>query len=199
MGRCFGYAYGHKENGAMFSHMAVMYAYALYERGFVNEGFQVLDGIYRQSVNFPSSRMYPGVPEYFNNRGRGMYPYLTGSASWYLLTLVTRAFGVYGILGDLALNPKLVRDQFGPDGEAGVTTLFAGRKLEIAYHNPSRLDFGSYRVGSILLDCQAVESTLRDGITRIPLSTISMLDDAHTHRLMIELIQVKRILYDYFT
>jgi cellobiose phosphorylase len=190
MGRCFGYAYGHKENGAMFSHMAVMYAYALYERGFVNEGFRVLEGIYRQSVNFPSSRMYPGIPEYFNNRGRGMYPYLTGSASWYLLTLVTRAFGVYGKLGDLVLNPKLVRDQFGADGEAGVTILFAGRKLEITYHNPSRLGFGSYRVGSIILDGQAVDSTLRDGVTRIPLSTIARLDDAHTHRLMIELIQV---------
>ena len=33
MGRCFGFAFGHKENGAMFSHMAVMYAYALYMSG----------------------------------------------------------------------------------------------------------------------------------------------------------------------
>ena len=29
MGRMFGFAYGSKENGAVFSHMAVMYAYAL--------------------------------------------------------------------------------------------------------------------------------------------------------------------------
>ncbi len=29
LGRCFGFAFGHKENGAMFSHMAVMYANAL--------------------------------------------------------------------------------------------------------------------------------------------------------------------------
>ena len=30
MGRQFGFAYGHKENGAMFSHMTVMFANALY-------------------------------------------------------------------------------------------------------------------------------------------------------------------------
>ncbi|RPJ51742.1 MAG: cellobiose phosphorylase, partial [Methanobacteriota archaeon] len=35
LGRCFGFAYGHKENGAMFSHMAVMYANALYKRDLV--------------------------------------------------------------------------------------------------------------------------------------------------------------------
>ena len=34
MGRMFGFAYGEKENGAVFSHMAVMYANALYQRGF---------------------------------------------------------------------------------------------------------------------------------------------------------------------
>ena len=35
MGRMFGFAYGEKENGAVFSHMTVMYANALYRRGFV--------------------------------------------------------------------------------------------------------------------------------------------------------------------
>lgn len=34
LGRMFGFAYGEKENGAVFSHMAVMYANALYKQGF---------------------------------------------------------------------------------------------------------------------------------------------------------------------
>ena len=34
LGRMFGFAYGEKENGAVFSHMTVMYANALYQRGF---------------------------------------------------------------------------------------------------------------------------------------------------------------------
>ena len=40
MGRMFGFAYGEKENGAVFSHMAVMYANALYQRGFAKEGWK---------------------------------------------------------------------------------------------------------------------------------------------------------------
>jgi cellobiose phosphorylase len=190
MGRCFGYAFGHKENGAMFSHMAVMYAYALYERGFIQEGFRVLDGIYRQSVNFPVSRMYPGIPEYFNNRGRGMYPYLTGSASWYLLTLVTRVFGVYGKLGDLALEPKLVSAQFGSNGEAGIVTLFGGRMIEVIYKNPDRLEYGSYRIGAVTLDGTEIHGINRSGTTLVPRATIAKLDDSCPHQLVIQLVKV---------
>ena len=36
MGRAYGFAYGHKENGAVFSHMAVMYAYGLYQYDLVS-------------------------------------------------------------------------------------------------------------------------------------------------------------------
>lgn len=39
----FGFAYGEKENGAVFSHMAVMFANALYKRGFVKEGHRALN------------------------------------------------------------------------------------------------------------------------------------------------------------
>ena len=42
LGRMFGFAYGEKENGAVFSHMTVMYANALYQRGFVKEGYKAL-------------------------------------------------------------------------------------------------------------------------------------------------------------
>ena len=41
LGRMFGFAYGEKkENGAVFSHMAVMYANALYKQGFIKRGLQ---------------------------------------------------------------------------------------------------------------------------------------------------------------
>ena len=38
MGRAFGFAYGHKENGAVFSHMAIMYGYGLYQYGTSSKG-----------------------------------------------------------------------------------------------------------------------------------------------------------------
>ena len=85
LGRMFGFAYGTKENGAVFCHMAVMFAYALLIRGFKHEADRVIDALVRQSMNFERSGIYPGIPEYFGPDGRGMYPYLTGAASWLLL------------------------------------------------------------------------------------------------------------------
>ncbi len=159
MGRCFGFAYGHKENGAMFSHMAVMYAYALYQRGFTRAGYHALDSLYRQCANFTASRMYPGIPEYFTPDGRGVYPYLTGSASWYLLTLVTQVFGVRGRMGDLVLDPKLVAGQFDEQGYSSILTRFAGREIEVSYHNPSGLDCGQYRIQSVQVNGSAPNRT----------------------------------------
>jgi cellobiose phosphorylase len=152
LGRAFGFAYGHKENGAMFSHMAVMYANALYQRGFVRPGYKVLSELYQQSQNFPISRMYPGIPEYFNPRGRGMYTYLTGSASWYLLTLVTQVYGVRGEMGDLRLEPKLVSDQFDQNGQAIIKTLFADKFIQVVYQNPKKLDYGQYRIAAVQIE-----------------------------------------------
>ena len=145
-GGLFGFAFGHKENGAMFSHMAVMYANALYKRGLVEEGGSVLEGIYRQSQDFERSRMYPGMPEYFNPRGRGMYPYLTGSASWYLLTLATEVYGVKGRLGDLVLAPRFTSGSFCGGEALKVRTAFGGKTLEIEYRNPKRLSCEKYRI-----------------------------------------------------
>jgi len=187
LGRAFGFAYGHKENGAMFSHMAVMYANALYQRGYVAEGFEALDTIYRQSVDFEKSRMFPGIPEYFSQRGRGMYPYLTGSASWYLLTLVTEVFGVHGDLGDLVLMPKLRREQFDDDGRATLHTLFAGRRLRVCYRNPEKLDAGEYMVENVLINGQNITYTKADGGVKIPRINLAQLSDDMAHCLEVVL------------
>ena len=186
LGRAFGFAYGHKENGSMFSHMAVMYANALYQRGMVKQGYQVLDGIYQHCQDFSSSHIYPGIPEYINERGQGMYTYLTGSASWYLLTLVNQAFGVRGYYGDLMLEPKLVADQFDLEGRARVITCFAGRKLEIIYINQAHLDYGDYQIHAVSLDGQLVECAGLSAI--ISRSRISSLTPDEIHRIEIRLI-----------
>ena len=133
-----------------------MYAYALYERGFVHQAHQVLTDIYQQSINFEVSRMYPGIPEYFDSRGRGVYPYLTGSASWYLFTLLTQAFGVRGHLGDLLIKPKLVLSQFDEEGNASIQTRFAERDLLITFHNPDKKDFGAYQISKVFVDGELI-------------------------------------------
>jgi cellobiose phosphorylase len=185
LGRAFGFAYGHKENGAMFSHMAVMYAYALYQRGLANQGYKVLEGIYQQSQNYAYSHIYPGIPEYINNRGRGMYTYLTGAASWYILTLVTEVFGARGVLGDLELDPKLMAGQFDSEGQARITIHFAERDLDIRYHNPGKLDYGDYRINSVCVDEAKIELTGSPVI--VPRSLITTLSLNKPHRIEVEL------------
>ena len=150
LGRMFGFAYGEKENGAVFSHMAVMYANALYRRGFVQEGWKALKTLADTALDFDTSRIYPGIPEYFRADGRGMYHYLTGAASWYMMTMITQVFGVRGEAGDLLLQPKLTAAQFDAEGSASVHVTFAGRRLEIRCQNPGRLEYGQYRVQKVL-------------------------------------------------
>lgn len=151
LGRMFGFAFGHKENGAVFSHMAVMYANALYSRGFAKEGFKVINTLYRHCNNYNLSSIYPGVPEYVSQRGQGMYHYLTGSASWLLLTVLNEMYGIKGELGALKLQPKLLSQQF-TGGMAGASCMFRGVNITVTYQNPFGLDAGQYSVKEIYID-----------------------------------------------
>lgn len=180
MGRLFGFAYGHKENGAVFSHMAVMYAYALYSRGFAEQGWKVLSALYEQSADFSRSRILPGIPEYFDISGKGMYPYLTGAASWYIFTLQTQVFGVRGDEGDLLLSPKLITEQFDSDGKASICVDFADALLEVVYINTSRKSYGEYVVSSAKLDGQSFSGC--DGAIRITRENILCLAPNIKHR-----------------
>jgi cellobiose phosphorylase len=111
LGRAFGFAYGEKENGAFFNHMIVMLANALYKHGWIKEGFEVLNSVYKMAIG-SAAGIYPVLPEYFNNAGKGLYMYLTGSASWYVYTLLEEVLGLKFYLGDLYLGPKLIAPNF---------------------------------------------------------------------------------------
>ncbi|MBQ6462162.1 MAG: cellobiose phosphorylase [Pseudobutyrivibrio sp.] len=152
LGRMFGFAYGEKENGAVFSHMSVMYANALYQRGFAKEGYKSLKALFDASMNFGVSHIYPGIPEYFAADGRGKYPYLTGAASWYLLTMITEVFGVRGNGGKLQIAPSLLKEQFDENDQAKIELNFADKRFEIIIENPDKKDFGSYKIKAAYLN-----------------------------------------------
>ena len=174
LGRAFGFAYGTKENGAFFSHMNVMYAYALYQRGFAKQGHDVLESIYKMCLDTEHSKIYPGIPEYFDSQGRGMYPYLTGSASWLVLTKLTQVFGIRGSYGDLILDPQLVREEFDGQGQARVKCRFAGKALNITYVNKKMLDAGMYKIAHIKLNQNPIRfEVLPSGEATLPRPTIS--------------------------
>jgi cellobiose phosphorylase len=111
LGRAFGFSYGDKENGSFFSHMNVMFAHALYKRGFIKEGFAVINSLYKMATA-DKGEVYPLVPEYFNDQGRGLYFYLTGSASWYIYTLMEEILGIKFLASGILLEPKLLTENF---------------------------------------------------------------------------------------
>ncbi len=168
LGRMFGFSYGDKENGAVFSHMAVMYANALYQRGYAKEGFKALKALEKQAMNFEVSHIYPGIPEYFNGKGRGLYHYLTGAASWYMLTVITQMYGIRGGAGDMVIEPKLMAEQFDVNGKAMLTLWFQHRKWQITYKNMDKKEYGEYRVKDVYLDGKEMEGHLEDLQVTIP-------------------------------
>lgn len=111
LGRAFAFAYGEKENGAFFNHMVVMLANALYKRGLVKEGFTVINSLYQMATD-QRAEIGPLIPEYFNCQGLGLYHYLTGSASWYIYTLVEEVLGIKFSFGEIYLEPKLTPQNF---------------------------------------------------------------------------------------
>jgi cellobiose phosphorylase len=156
LGRAFSFAYGDKENGAVFSHMVVMFAHALYKQGYPLQGWQALNSLYKLAANTAKSKVYPCLPEYFDRTGRGMYAYLTGSASWFMLTLLTQSFGVRGQNGDLLIEPKLSSEQFKSVNQLSVTRVFADRRLKVIFFNPKRLEAGKYCIKRFMINAEQI-------------------------------------------
>ncbi len=188
LGRMFGFAYGEKENGAVFSHMTVMYANALYQRGFVKEGYKALQTLADTALDFETSKIYPGIPEYFNGEGRGLYHYLTGAASWYMLTMVTEVFGVRGEMGELVMKPKLLQEQFDRNGQASIRLVFAEKEFEVVYINPKGLTYGEYKIKKAVCD----EKTALEVMGISAVLNRGMIDkmDKGIHRIEVELDEV---------
>jgi len=182
LGRAFSFVYGDKENGAFFNHMIVMLAYGLYKRGFIDEGWQVLKSISDMAMDTAVSKIYPCLPEYFNLEARGMYSYLTGSASWFVLTLLTEVFGVKGRDGDLCIEPKIHPQQFSDSQEVSVQRTFAGKKFQIKFSHPKGTPRKDYKIIKARLNDQdlALEASAllikRQELFRLPSDRVNRLE-----------------------
>lgn len=166
LGRMFGFAYGHKENGAVFSHMTTMFANALYVCGESKTAYKALHTLYEHCNDFEKSKIYPGVPEYIDAKGRGVYHYLTGAASWMLVTVLTRMFGVRGELGNLAFHPQLLKEQFDSMGNCGISMSFAGRRLQIIYKNQEHLNPQEYKITKMEINGKEYSLSTDDAVMK---------------------------------
>jgi len=145
--------------------MAIMYSFALYKQNFVKEGRKVLNTVFNHCIEFEKSKIFPGIPEYIDIKGRGMYHYLTGSASWYLLTMVVQVYGIQGDLGDIIINPKLTTADFDVNNEASIETLINNKLVTVKYVNADRKAYGTYKIHRIVSGNYDVPfASLREGI-----------------------------------
>ena len=147
LGRAFSFSFGDKENGAFFNHMIVMFAHALYKQGFIKEGFTVLKSIYKMAIS-PFAKIYPMIPEYFNSEGRGLYFYLTGSASWFIYTLFKEILGIKFHFGDLIIQPKLIKDNFFQDS-IEIDFKFLGRFFHLKFIKPKKDTKRVYKIEKV--------------------------------------------------
>ncbi|MDD5194950.1 MAG: cellobiose phosphorylase [Candidatus Omnitrophica bacterium] len=154
LGRAFGFIYGDKENGAYFNHMDVMFANALYKRNFINEGYDVLNSIYAMA-KAKRAAIAPGIPEYFNDAGRGLYSYLTGSASWYTYTLFDEAIGIKFSFADIVLQPKLTEKNF-KSAVIEVAFSFLGKDIQVSFIKEGN-GSGRLKVKKVILEEKTIQ------------------------------------------
>ncbi len=187
IGRITGFVYGYKEHGSKWVQQNIMLAYALYDIGLVEQANEIMKEVYEIANNTATAKIFPGVPSYFDNQNKGAYAYLTGSSSWYLLTLITQVFGVKGIFGDLHLEPKLSKEYFNKEGVAHISTNYGGYAIDVTYQNEKGLDYGEYGIGDVTINGQKVKGKRGKKNASITLDNFKELFNKTNNKITIEL------------
>lgn len=81
-----------------------------------------------------------------------------------MLTVITEVFGVHGETGAMIIHPKLLKEQFDSEGNAGLRLWFAGKNFHIVYKNPERLTYGDYCIKRVVCDGQVEPGSCGDKI-----------------------------------
>ena len=187
IGRITGFVYGYKEHGSKWVQQNIMLAYALYDHGLVAQANEIMKEVYEIANNTATAKIFPGVPSYFDNQNKGAYAYLTGSSSWYLLTLITQIFGVKGVFGDLHLEPKLSKEYFNKEGVAHISTNYGGYAIDVTYQNDKGLDFGEYGIGEVIINGHKVKGKRGKKNASITLDNFKELFNKTSNKITIEL------------
>lgn len=119
--------------------------------------------------------MLPGISEYIDQSGRGLYHYLTGSASWMVLTYIEQIFGIKGQYGDILIQPKLLSNDF-IDGSVSINTMINEHLCEIKFLNDHHLNYGEYHIESVngVLVQKDTYLINKESVTKSQLFTITL-------------------------
>ena len=73
-----------------------------------------------------------------------------------MLTVITEMFGVRGQVGDMILEPKLLKEQFDEEKKASLTLQFADKNWKITYLNREEKDYGEYQIADVTVDGEKI-------------------------------------------
>jgi cellobionic acid phosphorylase len=127
---------GTSENGSVYCHAAMFYAYALFRVRQGEEGFRVLRSLLTGGNSNPmclSQQLPLYIPNYYRGAacgktmGRGSAMWGTGTVAWYYRTVVTELLGIRGEFEGLHIDPQLPKDW----NEAKVWRRFRGAQYHI--------------------------------------------------------------------
>ncbi len=152
IGRLTGFTYGYKEHGSKWMQQNIMLAFGLYKEGYARYGYRILYDVYKLATDSANAKTFPGLPSFFEPGDRGAYAYLTGSSTWFMLTLVTKVFGIKGRRGDLLLEPKLMAEQFDDSGEACIELVFGKKRIRVCFINREKIDLEEYVIGELIIN-----------------------------------------------
>lgn len=66
--------------------------------------------------------------------------------------MLTQVYGIRGKLGDLLIEPKLVKEQYDIGDVLTVDMLFMEKEVSIYFYNRKRLDYGKYQLGELSIN-----------------------------------------------
>ncbi|NMP31516.1 NdvB protein [Thalassotalea sp. M1531] len=107
---------GTAENGSVYNHAAIFYAYALYQIGEYNQAYQVITKMLPSVKDIETRGQLPNfIPNYYrgayfqfpSHAGRSSQMLNTGTVAWLYRCIVEELCGLKGGAGQLVVEPKL--------------------------------------------------------------------------------------------
>jgi len=127
---------GVSENGAVYNHAAIFYAYSLYSINESNEAFTILKNMLPSITDIEKRGQLPNfIPNYYRGAykqfpeqaGRSSHLFNTGTVAWYQRCIIEGLCGLKGEKGELVIQPHLPAHW----NTLNVTRLFLGATFNV--------------------------------------------------------------------
>ncbi len=153
---------GVSENGSVYNHAAIFYAFSLYHSKHKQKAFDVLrkmlpsqqDAIKRgQLPNYIPNYYRGAIHQFPEQAGRSSQLFNTGTVSWYYRCLIDGLFGLKGKQGKLEINPHLPEEW----ENASVIRQFMGATFKVSYHQSTNFKCLQIYLDGNLLDSNVIK------------------------------------------